>query len=77
MIDKIKNFLRKVKKSAEEECRREAEKQQMLRENLEAWNDNNKDFIKEMNREVDKGIDDLTDVSKHKTGNGYNYYDFT
>ena len=55
----------------------EAEKRQMLRDNLEAWNELNKDFIEEMNREVDKEIDDLSDVSKHKKGNGYNYYDFT
>lgn len=64
MINFIKHLLRKIEKSVEESRRREAEKQQMLRDNLEAWNELNKDFIEENNRRIDREIDEKYDFTK-------------
>lgn len=45
----------------------------MLRDNLEAWNEMNKDFIEEMNREVDKEIDDRYLHPKIPEPDAYNF----
>lgn len=76
MIAFLKNLWHSLVSAAENERRRREEEQTILRENIEAWNEINKDFIHEFDKEVDKEIDDRYDISKIKTGNGHNYYDF-
>lgn len=73
MINFIKHLLRKIEKSVEESRRREAEKQQMLRDNLEAWNELNKDFIEENNRRIDREIDEKYDFTKVPEPDAYGF----
>ena len=73
MINFIKHLLRKIEKSVEESRRREAEKRQMLRDNLEAWNELNKDFIEENNRRIDREIDEKYDFTKVPEPDAYNF----
>ncbi len=67
------NFWNWLKAKVEEDRRREAERRQILRENLEAWNEMNKDFIEANNRAIDKEIDDRYDLNKIPEPSAYNF----
>lgn len=73
MIRSIKKFWRKLETAAAENRRREAEKQQMLRDNLATWNDMNRTFIKEMDRETDREIEQKYDVAKASEPDAYTF----
>ena len=73
MIRSIKKFWRKLETAAAEKRRREAEKQQLLRDNLEAWNELNKDFIEENNRRIDREIDEKYDFTKVPEPDAYGF----
>lgn len=73
MIAFLRNLWHSLVSAAENERRRREEEQTILRENIEAWNEINKDFIREFDRKVDKECDDFCDISKVPDPDAYNF----
>lgn len=73
MIAYLKKIWYAFAAAAEKERRRKEEEQAILRENIEAWNEMNKDFIRKLNREVDKECDEFCDISRVPDPDAYNF----
>lgn len=69
----MKQFRKEVDVMVDEELRSKTESEQILRENLAAWNEMNKDYLEEFNREVDKEIDERYDISKVPEPSAYGF----
>lgn len=80
MIQAIKRFfcwlnaaIEESRKLSEENRRREEERKQMIRDNIEAWKELNHDFVEELDKEIDREIDERYDISKTPYPDAYNF----